>query len=306
MSRPSPSVRPVLVACLLLTAAAAGCFGPPAPPGGTSIMVTDGEGRNVTISTPVERIVSLTPSHTEVLFAIGAGPRVVGGTDFDTYPPEAAAVPDVLTNLQVNFERLVTLDPDIVLVSSLNAVADVEHLRELNLTVFFADAYAVFDVPPMIELIGRAVQEEANATAVAEALRADLAATQAAIANTTTTPRVFYLLDDFGAYWTSGEGTRGDDLITLAGGDNIFGGATGWTSVSLEAVVAADPEVIILGLYVGLAEESMETAAPWSNMTAVEDGRVHRVPDADLVDRPGPRLALGAAWLAEAIHPEAF
>jgi len=193
-----------------------------------------------------------------------------------------------------------------VLVSSLNAVADVEHLRELNLTVFFADAYAVFDVPPMIELIGRAVQEEANATAVAEALRADLAATQAAIANTTTTPRVFYLLDDFGAYWTSGEGTRGDDLITLAGGDNIFGGATGWTSVSLEAVVAADPEVIILGLYVGLAEESMETAAPWSNMTAVEDGRVHRVPDADLVDRPGPRLALGAAWLAEAIHPEAF
>lgn len=292
--------------CLLLTVGLAGCFGPPAGPEGSTITVVDGEGTSVTISTPVERIVSLTPSHTEVLFAIGAGPRVVGGTDFDTYPPEAAAVPDVLTNLQVNFEKLVTLDPDIVLVSSLNAVADVEHLRELNLTVFFADAYAVFDVPPMIELIGQAVQAEQAAVAVADELRANLSAVEAAVANGTGSPRVFYLLDDFGAYWTSGAGTRGNDLISLAGGTNIFAGSQGWASVPLESVVAADPEVIILGLYVSLTIDGMNRTEPWSNLTAVVDGRVHRVPDADLLDRPGPRLAQGAEWLARAIHPEAF
>jgi iron complex transport system substrate-binding protein len=224
---------------------------PPAPGGPNTFTLVDGEGTNVTLADPVLRIVSLTPSHTEVLFAIGAGPRVVGGTDFDTYPAEAAAVPDVLSNLQVNFELVVTLDPDIVLVSSLNSVADVEHLRELNLSVFFADAYAVADVPPMIELLGKAVQEEANATAVADTLRLELSSIGAAVANTTSAPRVFYLLDDFGAYWTSGQGTRGNDLIELAGGKNIFDNATGWSAVSLEAVVAADPQVIILGLYVG-------------------------------------------------------
>jgi iron complex transport system substrate-binding protein len=241
-----------------------------------------------------------------VLFAIGAGTRVVGGTDFDTYPPEAGDLPDVLTNLQINFEKLVTLDPDLVFVSSLNAATDVVHLRELDLTVFFADAYRVFDVPPMIELIGKAVGEEANATAVAATLRAELEDIEATVALASDRPRVFYLLDDFGTYWTSGQGTRGDDLITLAGGLNIFAGSQGWASVPLESVVAADPEVIILGLYVALSQETMNTSAPWSNMTAVETGRVHRVPDADLIDRPGPRLSLGAEWMAVAIHPELF
>jgi iron complex transport system substrate-binding protein len=302
----SSRIEAVVLVASLLAISAAGCVAPPQQPPPRSVAVTDGDGNTVNIVVPVERIVSLTPSHTEVLFAIGAGPRVVGGTDFDTYPPEASAVPDVLTNLQVNFEKVVTLDPDIVFVSSLNAAADIAHLRELNLTVFFADAYAVFDVPPMIEMIGRAVQEEANATAVAETLRASLGATADTVANGTGSPRVFYLLDDYGAFWTSGTGTRGNDLIELAGGTNIFSNASGWASVSLEAVVAADPEVIIIGLYVSLGQDQMNNTAPWSNMTAVEDGRVYRVPDADLLDRPGPRLSEGAEWMARAIHPEAF
>lgn len=260
----------------------------------------------MTVSSPVERIVSLVPSHTELLFAIGAGPRVVGGTDYDTYPPEAANVTKVLINLQVNFELVVSKQPDVVLVSSLNSDADIAHLRELNLTVFFADAYAVCDVPPMIELVGWAVESPAAGKQVAGALRAGLNEIVAKVQATPARPKTFYLLDDYGAWWTAGNGTRGDDLIRLAGGTNIFSNSSGWTSVSLEAIVAADPDVIILGLYVSLNETAMKSTAPWMQLSAVKHGHVYRVPDADLVDRPGPRLADGLEWTARAVHPEAF
>lgn len=297
----------VLVAVLVATVPLAGCFGAPSPSGGPStITLTDGSGANVTVHLPVNRIVSLTPSHTEVLFAIGAGHKVVGGTDFDNYPPEAAKLTHVLVNLQTNFELIVSLVPDIVFVSSLNAQNDLHKLRELNLTVFYADAYTVQDVAPMIELIGRATGEQANATAVANTLRAGINATAAKVAATPTRPRTFYLLDDFGAYWTSGSSTRGHDLVALAGGSNIFSNITGWATVSLESVAAADPEVIVLGLYVSLNATVMNESSPWSNMTAVRGGRVYRVPDADIVDRPGPRIAEGLEWMARSIHPEAF
>ena len=301
--RPQAAATAALVV-LLLCVPLAGCYGPPAGP--TFTTVQDGKGFNVSIRTPVERVVSLVPSHTEIMFAIGAGQKVVGGTDYDNFPAEAANVSDVLVNLQVNMEKLVSLNPDVVLVSSLNAEADINKMRDLNLSVFFADAMAVSDVAPMIVLIGRAVGEVSNATTVAAQLSVRLNLTQAVIANTTTKPRTFYLLDDYGAWWTSGRETRGDDLIRYAGGTNIFSNATGWTEISLEAVSAKNPEVIIVGLYVQLTQETMNTTEPWKSMSAVADGHVYRVPDADLVDRPGPRLSEGLDWMARAIHPEAY
>jgi len=297
---------PAVLALLLVVAAGplAGCFSPPPAPTPDSFVLTDGQGTNVTLRTQIARIISLTPSHTEVLFAIGAGSRVVGGTDFDNYPPEAANLTHVLTNLQVNVERTVSLDPDIILVSSLNSGADITRLRGLNLTVFYADASLVGDVPAMIKLIGRAVGEVANATRVADELTAAIAATSAKVETAAARPRTFYLLDDFGAWWTAGNGTRGDDLISVAGGTNVFSNVSGWSSVSLEAVAASDPEVIVLGLYVSLDAATMNSTSPWSSMAAVQNGRVYRVPDADIVDRPGPRLAEGLAWMTAAIHPE--
>lgn len=300
--RRAPSLAVLLV--VVVGGPLAGCFGAPPPPGPDTFVLPDGQGSNVTLKAQITRIISLTPSHTELLFAIGAGPRVVGGTDFDNYPPEAANLTHVLTNLQVNLELTVSLHPDIVLVSSLNNGADIARLRALNLTVFFADASLVGDVPPMIRLIGRAVGEVANATRVASQLEAAVAATSAKVAEATSRPRTFYLLDDFGAWWTAGAGTRGDDLIRVAGGVNVFGNVSGWSSVSLEAVASLNPEVILLGLYVSLNMTAMNTTAPWSTMSAVQGGRVYRVPDADIVDRPGPRLAQGLAWMSAAIHPE--
>lgn len=266
--------------------------------------MADGEGTNVTIPLHVQRVISLTPSHTEIMFALGAGAKVVGGTDFDTYPPEAASITHVLVNMAVNLELVAQLHPDVILVSSLNNRADIERLRSLNFSVFYADALAVRDVPPMIRLLGKAVGEESNGTAVAATLQASIDTTASKAANASSRPRTFYLLDDFGGWWTSGAGTRGDDLINVSGGTNVFGNVTGWSSVSIESIAVSAPDVIILGLYVTLDQDTMNSTAPWSTMPAVVHGRVSRVPDADIVDRPGPRLSAGLEWMLDAIHPE--
>ena len=292
-----------IAAVIVLAAPFAGCMGSPPPPP-TSFTMADGQGTNVTIPVNVQRIISLTPSHTEVVFALGAGAKVVGVTDFDNYPPEAASITHVLANLTVSYEEVAKAKPDIILVSSLNNKADIDRLRGLNYSVFYADALAVRDVPPMIRLIGAALHEEANATRVAGDLQASINATAAKAATATSKPRTFYLLDDYGGYWTSGAGTRGDDLITVSGGTNVFANVTGWSSVSIEAVAASNPDVIILGLYVSLNQTAMNTTSPWSGMPAVLHGHVSRVPDADIVDRPGPRLSAGLTWMLQAIHPE--
>ncbi len=293
-----------LLLAVVMAGPLAGCFAYGPPQGADSFVLKDGQGTNVTLKTHTARIISLTPSHTELLFAIGAGPKLVGGTDFDNYPPEAANITHVLTNLQVNVELTVSLNPDLILVSSLNNAADVLRLRSLNLTVFYADASLVGDVPPMIVLIDRAVGEVANATRVAGELEGAIAATNARVQTAASRPRTFYLLDDFGAWWTAGNGTRGDDLIKVTGGTNVFSNLSGWSSVSLEAVAASNPEVILLGLYVSLNATAMNTTAPWSTLSAVQHGRIYRVPDGDIVDRPGPRLAQGLTWMTAAIHPE--
>jgi iron complex transport system substrate-binding protein len=297
--------RPVFAAVLafVLCVPISACFGPPPTPPDTFVLA-DGEGTNVTIKHHPARIISLTPSHTEVLFAIGVGAKVVGGTDFDNYPPEAAAVPDVLTNLHVNFEEIANKTPDLIFVSSLNNRADIERLRGLHFAVFFADAYAVSDVAPMIRLIGKAVEEQGNATRVASQLESSINLVTAKAANATSKPRTFYLLDDYGGWWTAGSGTRGNDMIAATGGANVFANVTGWSSVALESISAAAPEVIIVGLYVSINQTVMNSTSPWSSMPAVQHGRVYRVPDADSVDRPGPRLAQGLTWMLGAIHPE--
>ncbi len=295
---------PVALAFVILIALPlAGCFASP-PPAATTFVLEDGEGTNVTIPLQVARIISLTPSHTEVVFALGAGGKVVGVTDFDTYPPEAASIAHVLVNLTVNLELVAQAKPDIILVSSINNRADIERLRSLHYAVFYADSLAVRDVPPMIRLLGKAIGEPNNATKVAGDLQAAINATAAKAATAATRPKTFYLLDDFQGWWTAGNGTRGDDLITVSGGTNVFSNMTGWSSVSIEAIAASNPEVIIVGLYVTLDRAAMNTTAPWSSISAVQHGRVYRVPDADIVDRPGPRLALGLEWMLKAIHPE--
>jgi iron complex transport system substrate-binding protein len=269
------------------------------------VELTDDEGTAVSLGARPERIVSLTPAATETLFAIGAGGRVVAGTDFDDYPPEAAALPDVATFAAVDVEAIVGLEPDLVIAggNSFNDPAAIEHLRELGVPVLVVYPPTVEAVFADIELVARAVGSQDNGADLTASLRAELDRIAAATRDVER-PRVFYELDASTEIYGPADDSFIVELIELAGGDPITTGSTTAFAIPLERLVEADPEVIVLGdANYGVTAAAVAERPGWGGMTAVEEGAIRPVDDI-VVTRPGPRIAQGLRELALAIHPD--
>ncbi|HVL52769.1 MAG TPA: ABC transporter substrate-binding protein, partial [Vitreimonas sp.] len=270
------------------------------------LILADDEGTEVTIPAEPTRIVSLTPATTEILFAIGAGDRVIATTDFDDYPPEAVDLPDVASYSAVDVEKIVGLEADLVIAGGnhFNDPQAIERLRALGIPVLVTYAPDVETVLADIELIGRAVNREEEASELTEAMRDGFAAVAEATAGLGR-PRVFYELDATQEIYTAADDSFLEEMIHLAGGDPITTGSASDFSIPLERLVEADPEIIVLGdAAYGVTAESVAARPGWSGMTAVREGAIRPVDDI-VVTRPGPRLVEGLRQLAEAIHPDA-
>jgi iron complex transport system substrate-binding protein len=271
------------------------------------LTVTDDEGTRLTLEARPERILSLSPANTEIVYTLGEGDRVVGGSAFDDYPPEAAALPDVVTfDTGVNMEQVVALDPDLVLAAGNNFTppADIERMRELGFPVMVVYAEAVDEVLADIQLVGDAIGDGADAATLVDAMRDDLEAVEAAVATTAERPRTFYQIGSVPEIFGPAPDSFIADMVELAGGDPITTSDAAVFSIPVEQLVAADPEVIVVGdaLY-GVCPDAVMARPGWETMTAVVKGDVRPVNDI-VVTRPGPRLAEGLASLALAIHPE--
>ncbi|MCL6450640.1 MAG: cobalamin-binding protein [Acetobacteraceae bacterium] len=289
--------------------ASGGTSGAAAPSGGFPVTLKDGLGREITVPAEPQRIISLAPSNTEILFALGAGGRVVGVTDNCNYPPEAAQrerLGGAFDAAHVNFERVVALSPDLIL--GLGGAREVvERLEGLGLRVFAVEARNLDEVFESIVTVGRLVGLEKTARGLADHLRmrADRVSLAAASLKPEERPLVFFEI------WpdplmTAGPGTFIHDLIELAGGRNIAADADQpYPLFSLEALIARDPQVIVTTFPETVEALSAGTRPGWSGLSAVRDGRV-RLVDQDLVSRPGPRLVEGLEAMARAIHPERF
>jgi iron complex transport system substrate-binding protein len=297
----------VLLAALALVAV--GCQAAPAP-SGEPLQWTDGLGRQVALSAPAERIVSLAPSNTEILFAVGAGPQTVGRDELSDFPAEAAAVSSIGSTFgQLNTEAIVALQPDLVLAASITAPEQVQALEDLGLTTYvlpnpndFAGFYQ------NLQTVGQLTGQQAEAAELAASLEARVTAVAEQLQGADR-PRVFYEADgsDPTAPWTTGSGTFQSVLIDLAGGANVAAEITGWGQFSLERLVAVDPQVILFGsgTFVPTTAESLAARPGWGAMSAVADGRVHAI-DTNWVDRPGPRLVEALEAMVRVIHPELF
>lgn len=266
----------------------------------------------VVVEAPLRRIVSLSPALTEILFAIGAGDRVVGISDFTSYPPEALDRPSCGGQMNPNFEQLTRLAPDLVVYQGEHA-----KIRE------FCDAQGrrawshrldtLADLLAILRELGELLDCEASASAVAGRLQHELAVVREAAAQR---PRVRVLVcvgrppDRLGGLTTCGPGSFLDELVTLAGGDNIFADATDrYPSPSLEAIVARAPEVIL-----DLLPDRDDTPAvraavqavwqPLASVPAVRHGRVQPVFGNDLL-LPGPRVGGVTRRLLEALQAPA-
>lgn len=280
---------------------------PPAQP----VEAVDGAGRTIRLPFPAQRIVSLAPSNTEIVYAIGAGAQLVARDEFSDYPEAARLLPSIATGMgKLNTEAVVALEPDLILAAEITAPDQVETLRGLGLTVFVVINPDDFEgLYNNVLVVGTICGRDANAQSLADKLRGRVNAVGEKINTAGSTPRVFYELDgtDPTKPWTSGPGTFLDLLIRTAGGTNVGAGLSSeFAQISSEEIVEQNPQVILLGdtLY-GTTVESVVARPGWGAMTAVTQGAVHPFDD-NLVSRPGPRMVDGLELMARLIHPELF
>ena len=267
--------------------------------------ITDDAGRRVSLPTHVERVVSLAPNLTEIVFAIGAGERLVGRTTYCNYPAEAKAVAEVGDTLQPSLERIISLKPQVVLISTASQLeVFTQQLQHQNIAVFVTDPHDLDGVFRSIDRIGEIVGHNEQSRLLVEKLRERTNAVEQAVKQKPPV-RVFYQLSAEPLY-TAGQDAFVTDLIRRAGAISVTADVPGaWPKYSDESALAARPDAIILptGGSMGAANSAVTDALRQS--PAVLQGRVYKINDDHLV-RPGPRAIDGLEAMAKAFHPEAF
>jgi iron complex transport system substrate-binding protein len=265
------------------------------------LVITDDADRQVTIAGPPERIISIAPSNTEILFALGLGDRVVGVDSYSNYPPEATEKPQVGAYVDPDLESIVAADPDLILATEAHVATILPELETLELPTVVVEPKRLDEVFSGIALVGQITGETAAAQDLICSLQSRVAAVSEAIAGAPK-PRVFFELSP--DLYTAGPGSFVDDILTRAGGQNIAADAAEmWPQLSMEALVSADPEVILLADHeAGVTAEQVAARPGWQGISAVESGRIISL-DADLVARPGPRVVDGLEAVAAALHP---
>lgn len=285
---------------------------PAATPTPTGISIVDGLGREITLDRPAQKVASLAPSNTEILFAIGAGAQVIARDSFSDFPEQALAVADIGGGFgEIDTETLVSLEPDLVLAAEINPVENVRMLEDLGLKVFYLSNPKELDgLYENLRTVARLVGHEAETEGLIESLKLRVSTIEEKVSSLQERPLVFYELDgtDPSAPWTSGPGTFIDLLLTKAGGDNLGNTLDSeWVQISVEELITQNPDVILLGDYTwgGITPEDIAARPGWEVIAAVQNKQVYTFDD-NLVSRPGPRMVDGLEALAELLHPELF
>jgi iron complex transport system substrate-binding protein len=326
MKRLYPMLFILLALSLLLSACAPAANPAPAPaaaptntavpdptdepaPAAQTITIVDGLGRSVTLVEPAQSIVSLAPSNTEILYAVGAGSQVVGRDDFSNYPEAALAVASVGGSMgDYNLEEITRLQPDLVLAAEINTPELVNSLENLGLTVYYlSNPDEIEGIYTNLEIVGKLTGREAEAAALNESLQARVARIDAVLVKATDQPLVFYELDgsDPAKPWTAGPGTFLDYLVQRAKGQNVGAALSGeWAQISQEELLVQNPEIILLGDAIwGVTVEMVAERPGWNQIRAVSEGRVYPFND-DLISRPGPRQVEGLEEMVKIFHPQ--
>jgi iron complex transport system substrate-binding protein len=266
--------------------------------------ITDFQNRPVSVPRRPERIVSIGPSITEFLFALGAGSRVVGVDDFSDEPAATKQLEKV-GGINVNFEKVVSLQPDLVL-SVKFSDGTIERLASAGLLVLVVDPQTIGDVARTAVLLGRAVGSDGETMARDIQKRVDDVRSKTAAA---PKPRVYHEIDasDPAKIFTVGPGSYIHDLIEIAGGQNIAARVTNaYPQLSAEEILRGDPEIVVLAAADYAAKpEQVAARSGWAAIAAVKNNRIVSIAP-NLINRPGPRVGEAAETYARLVHPELF
>lgn len=301
----TPKTRALAIVVCALLVAPCTANRQTSPEGPVTRELTDDAGRRVSLPAQVNRVISLAPNLTEIVFAVGAGDRLVGRTSYCDYPAEAKAVPEVGDTLQPSLERIIALRPQVVLITTASQLEIfTRQLQNQNIAVFVTDPHDLDGVFRTIEQVGEIVGQKQQAQVLVQKLRERATAVEEAVKGKPPV-RVFYQVSGQPLY-TIGRDSFLTDLIRRAGGISVTADVPGaWPRYSDESALAARPEAIILptGGSMGAANSAVTEALQQS--PAVLAGRVYKIND-DHLARPGPRSLDGLEAMARALHPEAF
>ncbi len=267
-------------------------------------VLEDQTGRRVEVPVRPRRIVSLIPSLTEIVYTLDRGDLLVGATRYATEPAAAARLPRVGTYLHLDVERIVALNPDLCLaVRDGNPGHLVRRIEAMGIPVFAFDPRSLAGIMDSVRLLGDLLNARERAAQVVTEMEAELAAVDKSVARVTDRPGVFFLID-VAPMVSAGRDTFIDRLISRAGGRNLAATATGYPRYSWEDILIMRPEVVLIASMAGgyTREELLREWRKWPEIPAVRDNRVHVV-EADLFDRPVPRLVEGLALLTDLLHP---
>ncbi|MCK9294447.1 MAG: cobalamin-binding protein [Desulfobulbaceae bacterium] len=271
---------------------------------GRAEIFVDQVGRRVDIPAPPQRIVSLMPSITEIVFALGAGSRVKGVTLYSNEPPAAAELPKVGSYVHPDLEKIISLKPDLCLAArDGNPRHIIDKITELGIPVYAIDPRNLAEIMESIMLLGKVLDNEEQARVIVRQMQSKITAATARVAQAANRPRVFFQIDA-SPLVSAGSNTFIDQLITQAGGVNLAAGPTAYPRYSWEDVLLMQPEVVIIASMAGgYSEEELKAAwRRWPEVPAVRNNRLYVV-KADLFDRPTPRLADGLELLVNIIFP---
>jgi len=265
----------------------------------------DALGRTVTLKTPPKRIVSMAPSLTEILYYLGLEDRIVGVTQFSYYPPEAAQKPNVGSYINLNAERIVSLNPDLAIgTKDGNKPTTVRLLEQAGISVYIVNPRNIEDVISTIYAIGELCGVGKRAKELSTRLGTRV---NRICARTMSLKRpLVFLQINIKPIMTVNKNTFHHDVIRLAGGDNMARDEPiTYPRISIEEVIRRGPDVIIISSMErgGSFERAREDWVKWSSIPAVKERRIHLI-NSDLLDRPSPRIVKGLETMARLIHPE--
>lgn len=273
---------------------------------GFPMTLKDEAGREVKLATRPQRLVSMAPSNTEILFALGLGDKVFGVSNFDNFPPEATKKEKVGDAFNPNYEKIVGLKPDLVLAVGTAQSEIVKKLDGLKVPTFVLQASSLAAVYDEINLVGKITGTAAKAQEVVGVMQAKEKAVLAKVAAVAADkrPKVFWMLDD--QLWTVGPGSFINDILVKLGATNVATKTNqAYSQYSMESLLKDDPDVIVIGSSSPDTMDKVKKLNGWSKLTAVKNNKVYTV-NPDLVSRPGPRLMDGLEAAAKVLYPDQF
>ena len=272
-----------------------------------AVTLTDMAGREITLDEPATRIVALTPSDCEILYAIGAGDLLVGRGKYCDYPAEVTEIPAVESGSDTNIEQIVELQPQVLIMSTMAQTDEqVQQLEAAGIHVVVSDAQDIDGVYTAINMIGELVGKQDEAASVVESMQKTFDEVKANAGDGTKT--IYFEVSplEYGL-WTAGTGTFMDEIANMMGLKNCFADVEGWAAISEEQVLERNPDYILtISMYYGegpTPEEEIASRAGWENVTAVKNGKILNLQNNEL-SRPAPRLAEGAKALYDFVYGE--